>query len=302
MRSLTIVLSCSAATALSATTARPSASARTNLLQVLADVIPSDRFSAAPGDAKRIEEAVAALEKSATEDEKPSFPRDLMVIDGEWDLRFTNNAPPPPPDWLPFDTSGLAGRDVKQIIDVYGRRVKNCVTVAPWPSSVLDGLDSLPFIGAPLAALSSAEVSLSLDHSFTVDGDGSTPGMRKAAGTNRVNIVFERLDRTLTGLDRDRAPDFAELLPEQTGYDVPGVAKAASAAFAATGLDGSAFDTTYCDETVRISRGSIAMRGELRVFTRVAVPAPPSQEVLDEDRFMVSPNLEGDPDDDMPSD
>jgi hypothetical protein len=53
---------------------------------------------------------------------------------------------------------------------------------------------------------------------------------------------------------------------------------------------------------VRISRGSIAMRGELRVFTRVAVPAPPSQEVLDEDRFMVSPNLEGDPDDDMPSD
>ena len=103
-----------------------------------------DRFSAPPDGAKRIEEAVAALEKAATDDEKPSFPRDLMVIDGDWDLRFTNNAPPPPPDWVPFDTSGLVGRDVVQKIDVMGRRVKNCVTVAPWPSAVLDGLDGLP--------------------------------------------------------------------------------------------------------------------------------------------------------------
>mmetsp|Transcript_15538 Transcript_15538/g.48932 ORF Transcript_15538/g.48932 Transcript_15538/m.48932 type:complete len:246 (+) Transcript_15538:182-919(+) len=214
MRILIALLSSGAATALSAMTARPSASARTNLLQVLADVVPSDRFSAPPDGAKRIEEAVAALEKAATDDEKPSFPRDLMVIDGDWDLRFTNNAPPPPPDWVPFDTSGLAGRDVVQKIDVMGRRVKNCVTVAPWPSAVLDGLDGLPLIGAPLAALSKASVALSLDHSFSVDGDGSTPGTRKAAGTNRVNIVFERLDRTLTGLDRDKAPEFAELLPQ----------------------------------------------------------------------------------------
>ena len=102
-----------------------------------------------------------------------------MVIDGDWDLRFTNNAPPPPPDWVPFDTSGLAGRDVVQKIDVMGRRVKNCVTVAPWPSAVLDGLDGLPLIGAPLAALSKASVALSLDHSFSVDGDGSTPGTRR---------------------------------------------------------------------------------------------------------------------------
>ena len=57
--------------------ARPSASARTNLLQVLADVVPNDRFSAPLDGAKRIEEAVAALEKAATDDEKPLFPRDL---------------------------------------------------------------------------------------------------------------------------------------------------------------------------------------------------------------------------------
>ena len=77
--------------------------------------------------------------------------------------------------------------------------------------------------------------------------------------------------------DRDKAPEFAELLPEQTGYDVPEIARAANAAFAATGLDGSAFDTTYCDETLRISRGGNPLRGELRVFTRVAPPAAPSR-------------------------
>ena len=110
------------------------------------------------------------------------------------------------------------------------------------------------------------------------------------------------LDRTLTGLDRDKAPEFAELLPEQTGYDVPEIARAANAAFAATGLDGSAFDTTYCDETLRISRGGNPLRGELRVFTRVAAPAPPTPEVADEDRFIVAPDMEGDPEDSMPSD
>ena len=68
-------------------------------------------------------------------------------------------------------------------------------------------------------------------------------------------------------LDRDKAPEFAELLPEQTGYDVPEIARAANAAFAATGLDGSAFDTPYCDETLRISSGGNPLRGELRVFT-----------------------------------
>jgi hypothetical protein len=38
------------------------------------------------------------------------------------------------------------------------------------------------------------------------------------------------------------------------------------------------------------------------VFTRVAAPAPPSPEVVDEDRYMVAPDMEGDPEDSMPSD
>ena len=91
--------------------------------------------------------------------------------------------------------------------------------------------------------------------------------------------------------------------PEETGYDVPELARAANAAFAATGLDGSAFDTTYCDETLRISRGGNPLRGELRVFTRVAPPGPPSPDAVDdEDRFIVAPDMEGVPEDSMPSD
>ena len=118
-------------------------------------------------------------------------------------------------------------------------------------------------------------------------------GQRRVDGVGRPRFDFHA---------GDKAPEFAELLPEQTGYDVPEIARAANAAFAATGLDGSAFDTTYCDETLRISRGGNPLRGELRVFTRVAAPAPPSPEVVDEDRFMVSPDMEGDPEDSMPSD
>lgn len=70
---------CGGAAALSATTTRSSASARTNLMQILAQEMPGQRFTAGRDGAKRIEEAVAALEAAATEEERPSFPRDLMV-------------------------------------------------------------------------------------------------------------------------------------------------------------------------------------------------------------------------------
>ena len=145
-----------------------------------------------------------------------------------WDLRYSNNVPPPPPPFFPSDapgastrkvgletgrgrtrdektlaraaggsSSGLAGENVTQTIDVMGRRVVNSVTIAPWPRDAgglpgLGALTSLPLVGGPLAALAGASVRLDLDHSFTVEGDGSNGGARTAAGTNRIGIVFER--------------------------------------------------------------------------------------------------------------
>ena len=57
-----------------------------------------------------------------TDDEKPSF-LGTHGIDGDWIC--ASRTTPPLPDWVPFDTSGLAGRDVVQKIDVMGRRAKN---------------------------------------------------------------------------------------------------------------------------------------------------------------------------------
>lgn len=245
------------------------------MLKVLAEeVFVPGRYSASTTGSRRIEEAAAALER-ASSDERPMFPRDLMSIDGVWDLRYSNNVPPPPPPFFPSgSSSGLAGENVTQTIDVMGRRVVNSVTIAPWPRDAgglpgLGALTSLPLVGGPLAALAGASVRLDLDHSFTVEGDGSNGGARTAAGTNRIGIVFERLERTLSGLDEDAAPElFARLLPKRSEYAVPEPLRAINAALATTPLGGGLFDTTFCDDSLRISRGASPLNRELRVFVR----------------------------------
>ncbi|KAH8052382.1 paraquat-inducible protein A [Aureococcus anophagefferens] len=267
-----VAIACLAAGA-AALSARPTASARTNLLQVLAREIPvPERFTASVAGQSSIEEAVANLEKAASKDDLPSFPRDLMLIDGEWTLKYTNNAPPPPPDWAPSAAGRLAGRDVVQRIDVMNRRVVNCVTLNPWPvgDDVPGGefLERLPLVGGPIAALAKASVRLELDHAFTVEGDGSDGGPRRAAGTNRLKIALERVERTLSDLDESASPLFATFLPTFSEVDVPEPVRAANAALAATALGGGLFDTTYCDDTIRVSRGTNPLLRELRVFVK----------------------------------
>ena len=108
MRLIIALLSSGAATALSATTARPSASARTNLLQVLADVVPNDRFSAPPAGAKRLAEAVAALESAietaATEgiDELVLSAARRRLREAEGKVRQAEIPNPVPPTYYPL--------------------------------------------------------------------------------------------------------------------------------------------------------------------------------------------------------
>ena len=52
---------------------------------------------------------------------------------------------------------------------------------------------------------------LELDHAFEVEGDGTSGGQRRAAGTNRLSISLERVERTLSGLDESASPLFAPL-------------------------------------------------------------------------------------------
>jgi len=292
------------------------AQAKARLLQVLREegCSPSS-FSLSRSAGKRVTDAVRDLEAAATDDEKPSFPRDLVRIDGTWSLQFSNNAPPPPPDFLRglVGSGSLSGSDVFQTIDVFKRRVVNAVTIAPWPqgSFLGDALLSAPLIGDSLASLSEATVRIELDHEFTVDGDGSTGGPRRAAGTNRVAINLVQVRRTLDGLDSLKAPAiFDALLPRESSYDVPEPVRVVGGLISATALGGGLFDTTYADDEIRISRGSAPLNPELRVFFKEApvvaeYPAPDftTPDLPEDSRatFGVSAAVV-DPDDYIPSD
>ena len=290
------------ATACSATALSP----RAQLLRL----VPRSGF-AAPAQATEIDAAARALEESA---EAPGFPRDLMEIEGRWRLLYTSSPALALPAGLPppFDlaSSPLAPRAVEQRIDVMGRRVVNCVTINPWPvgDDVPGGalLESLPILGGPIAALAKASVRLELDHKFDVEGDGADGGPRRAAGTNRIAIALERVERTLSGLDESASPLFATLLPTESRLEVPEPVKAFNAALASTALGGGLFDTTYCDESIRISRGTSPIARELRVFVKADATVDGDTVVPEpfEDRFASAPPGEddADPADSIPSD
>jgi len=223
-----------------------------------------------PADLRRVSDACAALERAAP-DGQPGFPRDLMLVDGRWRLRFTSTDPlgllesvpdgmlgsaPPLPGPLQslIDGSPLKPISVEQRIDVMGRRVINCVELAPWPSGPIgDALAAAPGpLGDTLGALRQATVVLELDHSFSVPGDGSA-GRRQAAASSTINLSLETVRRTL-----DSAGDgLPSLIPRDSTYSLPQLLQPSGS-----------FETTFADESLRICRGGWPSN-EIRVFERV---------------------------------
>lgn len=130
-------------------------------------------------------------------------------------------------------------------------------------SSPLGGvLRRAPLLGDTLAALEGAAVRLELDHTFSVEGEGSG-GRRSMAASGRIALNLERVRRTLEDMG-DEGGLLGGLIPRESKYALPAPLSAASA---------GEFDTPYCDETLRISRAAFPGR-ELRVFERVgAAPA-----------------------------
>lgn len=203
------------------------------------------------------------------------FPRDLMLLDGEWTLAFSSTLAGPAgkgvPDLL-FDSplsdlvasSPLLPREVEQTIDVNGRRVVNCLSLAPWPAGkVGEALSSaLGPLGGVVGDLQRAAVRLELDHSFSVEGEGSG-GRRQAAAGSKVDVRLEVVRRSLDGVSDD-AGGLTQLIPKASEYSLP-----APLDMFASG----SFDTPYVDEQLRVSRGCGPGPRELRVFVRKAAPA-----------------------------
>ena len=264
------------------------------LALVRSELRPNSYLLRNPSAASTIDEACKQLESSSP---TPAWPRDLMAIDGSWRLVYSSAlALPLPPFDLPstlfeaLEAFPLAPRSVEQKIDVIKRRLVNVVALSPWPKAQLPV--SLPIISDALQKLQGSNVVLELDHTFSVEGEGSS-GRRQAAAGSVVELRLEEVRRRLM---RDEAPaddEWADVLnpqvrrqqqQQQRDASSAAVGKGsgnmllelvpAESAYSLPGPLGSfavgAFDTPYADGRVRISRGTIAgpLR-ELRIFERV---------------------------------
>lgn len=195
-----------------------------------------------------------------------------MLLDGCWQLMFTTTAAGVPPEQLPTPLleslpapmMPLAGKldGIEQQIEVMQRRVINRVGLSPWPKGFIgDALSAIPGgLGGTVGALQNARVQLELDHSFSVEGEGSE-GARRAASTNQISLCLQTVRRSLDGAGED---GLAKLIPKQTSYEIPQVVGS---------IGSGGFETTYVDSEIRISRASFPGR-ELRVFARVGGDPP----------------------------
>ena len=207
-----------------ASTPRPE---RTALLSVCQQAVQASAlFSTSAAESRRVSEACDALERVAAVD-RAGFPRDLMLVDGRWRCIFTSAGASflPEPVMRLIGVSPLSGLQptgVEQVIDVMGRRVVNCVDLAPWPKGPIGGfLANAPGpLGGTLGALRDATVSLELDHAFSVPGDGSDGGRRQTAASATINLRLEEVRRTLGSVGENPV---ASLIPRESTYKIPGV-------------------------------------------------------------------------------
>jgi len=244
---------------------------RANLMESL----PKSGFIChSPAEVQRVCDACESLEAKTAEEKEEN----VSLLDGNWILRFTSASPygllarsslpgdaSQVLDNLPeavrkflIDDSVLLPQSIEQRIE--NGRLINCVDLAPWPKSgnpnnpiadsLQQGLSSVPGpLGDAIESLKEAKIHLELDHSFTVQSDGTT-----------LDLSLEVVRRTL----ESSGPDLPSFIPKESTYNMPEQLKST--------LTGS-FTTTYVDKTVRIARGtSWPFNDELLVFERIGVP------------------------------
>ena len=163
---------------------------------------------------------------------------DLQLLNGTWDLLYTSNGEVDRGNLRQLGVDVL--EKVQQEIDVKAGRLRNVLTLSPWPSSKWP----LGPLQGVLQQLEASRIVLRLDHRF------------EAYGQSRLRIVLEKLDRSLEGPSLE---GLAALIPRSSRYDLP-LGPAAQ-------LGAGRFDTTVLQGDLRISRGAAPLN-ELRIFQR----------------------------------
>jgi len=231
-------------------TVRDVTSSKANLLRLLEDEIIPGYQTCIDADAdRRIARGVASLERAVPLELR--FPQNLSLLQGSWKLLYTNNAPRPLPrslnDVIP--SFGISTTPY-QIIDTYQRRLTNCIQIDALADESIGEtlLKRVPFIGN---ALVSSYVRLDLEHSFEYEPNSP-----------RISIILRRVQRQLDGRGLDDVPPpLRALFFDTASLQVPNVVATVNDRF---GGSAGTFVTTFCDDSLRISRGS----RELRIFER----------------------------------
>ena len=154
------------------------------------------------------------------------------ALDGEWRLAYSSTFAGEQPGSQGFTGAPGTGTPGARLGSVYQRlslERKTC--------------DNVVRVGIGPSASLSGEASFSLGHTYVVKGS-----------TTRITFTGVTVESNPFGLPRFTLPSPLDALPEE----------ARNAALGA-GAQSGAFDTTFVDDDVRVSRGD---RGETRVFVR----------------------------------
>ncbi|KAG5178403.1 hypothetical protein JKP88DRAFT_329622 [Tribonema minus] len=209
--------------------------AKSALLSAIGSGVGKGYYMTSRSAAKDIKKAIVDLETSGA-DMAVKFPSDFATLDGRWKLLYSSNI------FGVGRLSPLTLDEVYQVVDTAGNSIKNVVYATLSPPLFETTWGRFPVQAVANAAKRVNErisfpVDFALDHTFEITS-AEYPAQLKIALKETKIVNCEK--------------------PEQRSLAVPAIRPLAQ-------IGAGKFDTTYMDDDLRISRGTL---GEIRVFQR----------------------------------